>query len=218
MLPAFARLVLLAFAALAGASVAAGPALAHPHVWVLARAELVYAPDGKLASVRHHWMFDEAYSAVAVQGLDTNGDGRTTPDEMADLAKANLESLAEWSYFTSLKAGGAKQAFQPPRNERMTFEDGRVTLHFELPLKNPAPGKLLVFEVYDATFFVDFQPAPGAGAITLAGAPAGCSLRIARPKQEAPPPGKALPGAESDYNAFSGMGADFASRTMAICP
>src|SRR5437870_4318879 len=33
----------------------AGAAFAHPHVWVTAASELVYAPDGSITGVRHAW-------------------------------------------------------------------------------------------------------------------------------------------------------------------
>ena len=43
-----------------GAAAASTPALAHPHVFVTARAEVLYAPDGKMTGVRHAWTFDPA--------------------------------------------------------------------------------------------------------------------------------------------------------------
>ena len=64
----------------------ASPALAHPHVWVTAKAEVVFAPDGKVTGVRHHWTFDEAYTAYVTQGLDKNNDGKLSPEELQELA------------------------------------------------------------------------------------------------------------------------------------
>ncbi len=210
---ALACLACLAFLA------AAQPALAHPHVWVSAKANLVFAPDGKVSAVRHHWTFDEAYSAFAVQGLDANGDGRTTPDELAGLAKTNTESLVEFAFFTVLKANGAKQAFAPPRNETMSYEGGRLTLHFELPLSAAAAGRVVVLDVSDPTFFVDFRTAEGDDAVTLDGAPQGCTLKISRPKPAVTPDTKDL--SESVFqslNAASSFASGFASRAMAACP
>ena len=50
------------------------PAQAHPHVWIDARGEVLFE-DGAIAGLRHHWTFDPYVSAVAIQGLDTDGDG-----------------------------------------------------------------------------------------------------------------------------------------------
>src|SRR4051812_36566686 len=123
--------LILALTALSFAS----PALAHPHVWVTAKAEIVYGPDGKVMTVRHAWTFDPAYSSYVTQGLDKNSDGKLTPDELQNLAKENAESLVEFDYFTVLKANGAKPALDAPRGYGMTFENGQVTLAFVLPLK-----------------------------------------------------------------------------------
>src|SRR3954469_23009148 len=90
----------------------AGPALAHPHVWVTAKAQIAFAPGGKVTAIRHAWTFDAAYSTYVTQGLDKNGDGTLTPDELQDLAKENAESLVEFDYFTALKANGTKPAFE----------------------------------------------------------------------------------------------------------
>jgi ABC-type uncharacterized transport system substrate-binding protein len=33
------------------------PALAHPHVWVTMRSDLIYAPDGTITGILQHWSF-----------------------------------------------------------------------------------------------------------------------------------------------------------------
>ena len=83
------------------------PAVAHPHVWIVARSEVVFDPEGKLIGFRHTWTFDQAYSAFAVAGLDSHGDGKPDPDKLAELAKTNVASLEEWGYFTAAKVNGA---------------------------------------------------------------------------------------------------------------
>jgi ABC-type uncharacterized transport system substrate-binding protein len=208
---------ILILVALLGAS---APALAHPHVWITAKAEIVYGPDGKLTGVRHAWTFDPAYSAFSVQGLDKNNDGKLTPDELQDLAKVNAESLAEFDFFTVLKANGSKPAFEGPRDYRMTYEDGELTLAFVLPLKTPVrANKVLTLEVYDPTYFVDFSMAEGADAVRLAGAPKGCAATVMRPK-----PIKAADTQQLSeafflaLTAAQNFGADAASRIIVACP
>src|SRR5690606_24314531 len=110
------------------------PALAHPHVWVSARAEVVYDEQGRITGIRHAWTFDKAYSAFITQGLDKNGDGELSGDELRDLAKENTESLVEFDYFTVFKANGKKQGFDSPRDHGMVFADEALTLSFVLPL------------------------------------------------------------------------------------
>jgi ABC-type uncharacterized transport system substrate-binding protein len=206
----------LAAVALVGLS---APALAHPHVWVTAKAEVVYGQDGKVVAVRHSWTFDPAYSAFVTQGLDTNNDGKLTADELQDLAKVNTESLAEFEYFTHLKAGGAKQAFDAPREPSMAFENGAATLSFHLPLKKPAANRMVALEIYDPSFFVAFDIAEGEDAIKLANAPKGCAATVTRPKPLDAAQQQRL--SETFFQALtaaSDFGASQANRVIAACP
>ena len=205
--------------ALALAAGLASPALAHPHVWITARAEIVYAEDGRVTGVRHLWTFDPAYSAYVTQGLDRNGDGKLTPDELQELAKINAESLVEFDYFTVLKVNGAKQAFDAPRDYGMTMDKDQVTLSLVLPLKGPAKGKTVSLEVYDPTFFVSFGLAEGEDAVRLAGAPKGCAATVTRPKPlDATQQQKLSEAFFEALTSASNYGSNFANRAIVACP
>jgi len=188
-------------------------------VWVTAKAELIYASDGKVAAVRHSWTFDEAYSAFATQGLDKNNDGKLSPDELQELAKVNTESLAEFEYFTHLKANGAKQAFDAPRDQQMTFQNGAATLSFDLPLKRPAANRMVAFEIYDPSFFVAFAMAEGEDAVKLADAPKGCAATVTRRKPVDAAQQQRL--SEAFFQALTATadyGASQANKVIVACP
>lgn len=204
----------------AALSALAVPALAHPHVTVTARAEILYTPDGKVTGVRHAWTFDKAYSAFITQGLDSDKDGKLAPQELQELAKVNTESLAEFDYFTVLKANGAKQAFDAPRDYGMTYSDGDATLTYLLPLKAPAnASKMLALEVYDATFYVAFAMADTQDAVKLAGAPKGCATTITRPKPLDMAQQQTMSEAFFEaLTAASNYGVQFANRALVACP
>ncbi len=211
---------ILALAAL----LAAAPAAAHPHVWVTAKAEIDYA-SGQVTGIRHSWSFDPAYSAFVTQGLDRNGDGKLSPDELAALAAENTKGLAEFGYFTKLKVGGKEQGFAEPTEPRMTMEGDALTMSFLLPLKTPATqGRgVVALEVYDPTFFVSFGLAEGADAARLAGAPAGCATTITRPKApEAKTADAGKPGMTEAFfealTAASNYGLQYAQRVLVACP
>lgn len=195
-------------------------AAAHPHVWVTTRSDVVFGADGQMTGIRHHWTFDAAYSAFAVQGLDANGDGKLTPNELQDLAKENVESLADFNYFTSLKAGGVRQAFGAPGDYGMTYDDEQVTLHFLLPLKRPVTvGRSAVLSVYDPTFFVEMSVGEG-NAVTLVDAPATCTIDLRRPKT-AGTDKSPEPMSEAFFSALtagSDYGARFSSGVVISCP
>src|SRR5262245_43239015 len=118
-----------------------GLARAHPHVFVVVKSDLVFAPDGHIIAIRHAWTFDDMYSAFVTAGLSADHK-IATKEQLAPLAKTNVEELAEFNWFTVAKDADAKLAFEPP--SEYSLEEGAdklVTLRFTLPLKTPAEAK-----------------------------------------------------------------------------
>lgn len=161
---------------IAGAAMlSSGAALAHPHVFVDAKAEIVFDGDGRMSAVRAIWQFDEAFTAFAVQGLDADGDGALSDDELAPLAKVNVESLKEFGYFTILTIDGTETILDDPKEYFLQFHGGRLTLFYTLPVADPqAPKGDTRLEVYDPEYFVAFNFVPEQP-ILLDGAPPGCA-------------------------------------------
>jgi ABC-type uncharacterized transport system substrate-binding protein len=154
------------------------PAMAHPHVWVEAREEVLFDKTGKMDGIRSTWVFDEMYSAFAVQGLEKDGKLATAKD-LAPLAETNVTSLAEFDYFTFAKTGGVKMKFGKPVDYTLEERpDKRVVLRFTLPLLEPAKiTRFMSLQIYDPTFFVDFELA-AKDPVALEGPPAGCSQSV----------------------------------------
>ena len=199
------------------------PARAHPHVWIIARSEVVFDTEGKLTGFRHTWTFDPAYSAFAVTGLDSKGDGKPDLDKLAELAKINVESVAEWNYFTAAKINGAQARFAAPSEYNQTYEHGQLTLRFFLPLEAAVKAaKTIAFEVDDPSFFVALNLAEGTDAVTLAGRAKGCVVNVKRPAKPAEAGVQIL--ADAVANALSGkldgttLGGDYAAHILVACP
>jgi ABC-type uncharacterized transport system substrate-binding protein len=219
MIDRFADLLCLALAGLlAFACLGPAPANAHPHVWVTAKSEVVYAPDGSVTGVRHAWTFDDMFSAFALQGIQPKHKGVFSREDLAPLAEVNITSLKEFDYFTHAKADGKKATFIDPVDYWLDYQDNVLTLHFTLPLKAPVKAKTLALEIYDPTFFVDFSFAENEP-VALAGAPANCKVNVQRPAQAAPAKNQQL--GEAFFNALtssSNFGAQFANAAMVMCP
>lgn len=162
-------------------------ALAHPHVFVKAKTDVVFDSQGRIIAIRQAWRFDDAYSAFATQGLPHTPDGSMTRETLAPLAKLNMDSLKEYAYFTFLDVGKDDLDFQDPKKESywLQWDDGLLTLYFELPTLKPIEikGKPTRVEVYDPTYFVDFEFVDDKDTpVRLINAPAGCTLKITRPE------------------------------------
>lgn len=195
------------------------PAEAHPHVWVSAKTEVVFDAKGTIEAIRNTWVFDEMYSAFVTEG-QAKGGKLLTRDDLAPLAKSNVEDLASFGYFTFAKAAKAKVEFDTPTEVSLEErEDKRVVLRFTLPLKTPASaGKAFSFQVYDPTYFVAFE-LERQDPVLLVAAPKGCSANVLGAKPLEASETKLLTEA-----FFSGLspGADFgiklASRVIVACP
>ncbi len=172
------RMLLAAGALLASASMAS----AHPHVFVDVKSDLVFGEDGRLAAVRHAWRFDEGYSAFATQGLDADGDGSFSPQELAPLADINVESMADYDYFTFVTAGDRELALAKPTEYWLQSDGGLLTLYFTVPLEAPAEVRSLpaAVEVYDPTYYVSFVFVDE-DPVKLEKAPDGCRFQVSRP-------------------------------------
>lgn len=164
---------------------------AHPHVWVDAKADILFDETGTITAIRQAWRFDEAFSSYLMLGLDTDGDGDYSREETAELAQVNVTSLADFHYFTSI-AGAAttdrlgdlfSEEFQAPQDYYLDFDGIYVTLHFTLPLNVAMMAMdhdLVIVDIYDPEFFVAFSLIE-TDPITMVDAPAGCTLSVDDP-------------------------------------
>ena len=196
----------------------AGHAHAHPHVWVTMHTELVYSPDGSITGIRQAWAFDDMFSTFATQGLESKERGKFTREELAPLAKVNIESLKEYDYFTYATADGKKaELAEPAPGYWLDYGDQVLTLNFTLPFKKPVKAKELKIEIFDPTIFVDFSFAKQKPA-QLIGAPK-CKLDVVLPREMTFAEGKRLSEIPADQpNTTMAWGAQFANRLLVHCP
>ena len=195
------------------------PAQAHPHVWVTMQSELIYAPDGSITGIRHHWTFDDMFTAFAVQGIQAKEKGKFSREELAPLAKVNVESLKEYDYFTYATTDGKKAQLSDPLPDYwLDYKDSALILNFTLPFKTPVKAKYLRLEIYDPTIFVDFEFAKGTP-VHLVGAPSGCKLDVVLPQDITVAQSQKL--GEAFFNSLSSAqnwGAQFANKILVNCP
>ena len=174
---------------------------------------LVYAADGSVTGVRHAWAFDDMFSAFATQGIESKEKGKFSREELAPLAKVNVESLKEYAYFTYVTADGKEAPLTDPApGYWLDYKDAHPDAAFHLPLKTPVKPKLLRVEVYDPTFFVDlrFAERDAGEARRRAG---GCQLDVVLPTDITD---HAITKAREDHfnslNPHADWGAQFADK------
>lgn len=156
------------------------PALAHPHVWVEMRSDVVFDDQGRIAAMNLMWTFDDGYAQMALEGLDTNGDGNYDPTELDPLSKENIASLKDYDYFAVMRFNGEKQALAPVTEYGQIYSNGKLQLHLQVPLKtplDPAKGEFMA-KVYDPDFFIAFDYAKDDPVTALGAMPKSCGLEV----------------------------------------
>lgn len=154
------------------------PALAHPHILIDAKLSVGFDAQGRIASLRNSWTFDSAFSVWMVQGLDTDGDGTVSSAEMQELADENMVGLADYGFYTY---AGDGMDFTPVGDQRMTYENNRVTLEFSVAaVAAEAPGPRFEIGIYDPEYYVAIGIAD-ASDVTLENAPADCAVTLEPP-------------------------------------
>lgn len=162
------------------------PAAAHPHVFVDGHLRLNADTHGRLASVTNVWEFDAPFSAFATQGLDADGDGHVSADELKPLAHTNMDALSHYHFFTYVGSKGMQSKLGKPFDYFLTWNGNRLTLHFSLPVTAPVPLDAgLRIEVFDPEYFVAFTFPKTGGAVSIAGSSA-CKPRYHPPKPLSP--------------------------------
>jgi ABC-type uncharacterized transport system substrate-binding protein len=217
------RRSLLTFIAMIAASLGAvSTAVAHPHVWTTVRSEVMFGPDNKITGIRHAWTFDEFYTAMAVQGLDTDGDGVYSKEELQPLAQVNVDSLQEFEFFTFVRYGddGKKLPLKPPVDYSIDYDKSVLTLHFTLPFETPIDpnGKEVVIDVFDPSYFVAFGFATEAPVKMSGIVMPGCTVDVKQPDAETVAEAKTLTEAFfSELGPESFIGSRFAQTAIVKC-
>lgn len=129
-------------------------AAAHPHIFAEARLEVVLSDEGTVKELRNVWRFDPYFSSTVLLEFDGNGDGELDKQELEAVGTTVLESLADYSYYTSITDNGADV---PPGKPEAIYADmkyGQLLLFFAVEPSKPVRLEgHLAFGVYDPTMY-----------------------------------------------------------------
>ena len=125
----------------------ASEAQAHPHVWISMRSYVVFNDKAEVSGIAVEWTFDDGYAQMALDGLDTNGDGVYSQSELEPLTQENLKSLKDYNYFVVPRVNGKVVTIGEPVDYGQIYSNGKLELHFTVPLTAPvnpsSDGKIL---------------------------------------------------------------------------
>jgi ABC-type uncharacterized transport system substrate-binding protein len=200
----------------------AGPALAHPHVWIDTKIEVILNDRNEATGVRVSWTYDDLYSLYVVgdMGLDPDWDGKLTPEEEARLSGFDMKWDPEFPGDTYVLQGEAPLALSRPKDWTAGYADGKITSthlrSFDAPV--PIGDTPLIVQVYDPGYYVayaiPFDPVVTGGT--------GCTAQIFQPDIDEAE--EQLLAALSEYTPdvdleaeFPAVGAQFAEEVRVTC-
>jgi ABC-type uncharacterized transport system substrate-binding protein len=159
------------------------PALSHPHAWIETRSDVVFDDDGRITAINVEWVFDQWYSELAVEGLDTNNDGYYSAGELHPLARENLIALKDYGYFVYARLGGKAVDYAEVSQYGMIYNSGSLMMYFTLPLAEPIDpfGGEFVYRIYDPSFFIAIDFAETKPLAALGNLPEPCGIELRPP-------------------------------------
>jgi ABC-type uncharacterized transport system substrate-binding protein len=148
------------------ACLVAGPAFAHPHIFIESALVAVVDESHLLKAVRVVWTYDELYTLMLLGdlGLDADADGILTAEEQAKLLTAESTWVAGYEGDTYGTFANAPIAFGLPTDFAVSMKDGKITSSHVRPLVTTIDlGKGEVsLKSYDPYYYAAFTLSGGA--------------------------------------------------------
>ncbi|MFD1746881.1 DUF1007 family protein [Rhizobium helianthi] len=161
------------------------PALAHPHIFVEARMEVLADDKGHVSEVRNIWRFDEMFSSSVLLDFDKNTNGKLDAPELAELGETMRTSLADFHYFTNITMNGKNIPVQKPDVIHVTYQDNQVLAFFAVKPGETIPLKgKLTFGIYDPSMYTSLDFPNDKDLVPEGKAFAACQQKVVRPNPD----------------------------------
>ncbi|MFO7954911.1 DUF1007 family protein [Thioalkalivibrio sp.] len=193
-------------------------ALAHPHAWIDLRVGLVFNDAGELIRMNQSWRIDPTYSHMLLEDLTGQLDGDTDIDRALEHAAERMrENLAGHDYFTELSLGDRDLDVPPAENARLTLEERRLHLRFEIPLADHdiMAGDAFTYRVYDPEYWIEILHDPD-DIIFVENRP-GCEVTITQPRPDPQLTRYAATLERQDRSPVDQLGRHFAETATLEC-
>lgn len=154
-MPKMTRLLALAL------SCAAGPVIAHPHVFIDTAIEVMFDDQGRAAALRIGWTYDELTTLMIIAdgGDDKDGDGAISAPELETLKGFDMDWGEDFLGDTYARMGGNPVPMvQKPEDWTTDWKDGKLvsyhTRRFETPVD--VGSEPLVILPYDPGYYAAY--------------------------------------------------------------
>ncbi|MGZ9723429.1 DUF1007 family protein [Rhizobium miluonense] len=158
------------------------PALAHPHIFIDAKFEVVAAPDGSISELRNVWSFDEVFSSSVLMDYDKAGSQALNASELKAVGKTVRDSLAQYGYYTNVTSNGKAVPMAKPDAIQADYKNGSLILTFSLkPEQKTFLKGTTTFGIYDKTLYTAVDFATDSDMTSSGTALGRCKRKVIRP-------------------------------------
>jgi ABC-type uncharacterized transport system substrate-binding protein len=200
----------------------AGPASAHPHIFVDAGLHLLRDAGGRVVAVEVTWRYDELYSLILSEdyGLDPDYDLHLTEAETREMLGFDLNWSGGFEGGLVLRQDGLPLEIGPPEPVSLTMlETGQLQSTHRRPVIGAAPRVPVEGQIYDPEFYIAFEMILDIG---VRDAPE-CEVALIRADLDAAyavleAALEEIGGAVAAEDNFPPVGAHFADRVVISCP
>ena len=129
-------------------------AIAHPHVFIVQRLNIVFDNQG-LAGFGIEWHFDDMFSSMIATDYDKNQNSTLEPAEVLMVKEKAFSYIAEYDYFIFVKIDGQPFKVKFIKDFNAVLKNGKLSYHFFVPCHVKAHEllKQIVIAVYDPSYY-----------------------------------------------------------------
>ena len=129
-------------------------AVAHPHVFIGWHVE-PQIKDGVIVAVKLHWRFDDLYSDLVLNTVDTDRDRKLSPPEVEALEKRSLANLEKVKFYARFMVEG--QAWQAEKADHFTASVDGDHVVYVFTLTPPKPAKAFNVISLDPDYYIEMR-------------------------------------------------------------
>jgi ABC-type uncharacterized transport system substrate-binding protein len=128
--------------------------LAHPHVFIVQRLNVVFDEKG-LSGIKVRWKFDDMFASMIAEDHDLNRNGKLEAGEVQEVKEKAFSFISEHSYFTFIKIDNVPFQVKFVRDFSAILENGKLVYEFLIPCYVTAATQVKKVTVasYDPSYY-----------------------------------------------------------------
>lgn len=138
-----------------------GPVLAHPHIFVDAKAGFDVNSDGQLAGLHISWTYDSFTTLFLFDALDLDrdNDGTLNDEDYAAILRGETEWPEGYVGDIYLEVDEKVHPHLRPVDAQASYSGGQITVRFVLPLVEPVDAARhdVVLRLYDPGYYYAYS-------------------------------------------------------------